>query len=245
MTRLKDLLHSFNVLNLSLAAAILLAAGVILFLHVASDAGISSAGNPETARVPAAQDPAGAGNPGMQNYAVVAEKNLFHPERRIPVEARDEAQQKPEVILYGTLITENVKIAYIEDKKSPYSTPGRGPRQQALKKGDKLSGYTLQEVEADRITLVKGDDRIVIRLESPDKRKSGEATAKPATGRPSVDRPPPPPSVVPSAASARPPVATPAYPAAPSARPPAAGPYYPPTTRDPRTAVPPATPGAP
>ncbi len=219
MARLKELLRSFNVLNLSLAAAVLIAAGVILFLHVATDAGISSARTPEIAKVPAIQDPDGAGNPVMQNYAIVAEKNLFHPERRTLLEARDEAQQKPDVILYGTLITENVKIAYIEDKKSPYATPGRGPRQQTLKKGDKLSGYTLQEIEADRITLVKGDDKIVVRLESPDKRKTGEASARPATGRPSVDRPPPPPSVVPSAppaASPRPSVATPAYPAVPS-----------------------------
>lgn len=241
MARLRDLLHNFNVLNLLLAAAILITAGVVLFLHLATDAGVSSAGNPETVKAQAAQDPAGAGNPGVQNYAVVAEKNLFHPERRIPVEARDEAQQKPDVILYGTLITENVKIAYIEDRKSPYATPGRGQRQQTLKKGDKLSGYTLQEVEKDRITLVKGDDRIVITLESPDKRKTGEATAKPAAGRPSADRPPPPPSVVPSASPApspRPAVAT------PPARPPAASPYSPPTVRE-RTAAPPATPGAP
>ncbi len=242
MTRLKELLHSFNVLNLSLAAAILITAGVVLFLHFASDAGISSAGKPETSKAPAVQDPAAAGGPVMKDYAIVAEKNLFHPERRIPLEAKDEALQKPDVILYGTLITESVKIAYIEDRKSPYSTPGRGPRQQTLKKGDKLSGYTLQEVEADRITLVKGDDRLIVRLESPDKRKSGEASAKPATGRPSTDRPPPPPSVVPSAppAASRPPVATPSYPTtpSPSARPPAAGPYYPPTARDPRTTVP-------
>ncbi len=94
MNRLKDLLRSFTVLNLSLAAAILLAAGVILFLHVAPDAGISSAGNPETAKVPAVQDPAGTGTPEMQNYAVVAEKNLFHPERRIP--PRDQGRSPAE-----------------------------------------------------------------------------------------------------------------------------------------------------
>ena len=228
MNRLKDLLRSFTVLNLFLAGLVLLTAGLVLFLYFGTDIGAPASGNAETVKVPAIPGLSGAEGPEIQNFAVVAEKNLFHPERRIPPQIKEEALQKPDVILYGTLITDSVKIAYVEDKKSPYSTPGRGPRQQTLKQGDKLSGYTLQEVEADRITLVKGDDRIVIRLESPDKRKSGEASAKPATGRPTPDRPPPPPSVMPMA------------PAAPS---PAA--RTPMIIRNPRGTVQPAPPGSP
>ncbi len=220
MNRLRNLLLGFNVLNLSLAAAICLAAGLALYLHFGSDTGLSSSGTAETVKVPAIPAPSGAEAPQMQNFAVVAEKNLFHPERKIPPEIKEEALQKPDVILYGTLITENMRIAYLEDKKAPYSTAGRGQRQLTLKKGEKVSGYTLQEIEEDRITLVKGDDRIVVRLESPDKRKSGEASAKPGmpavAGRPGAV-PPPPPSVIPAppATSARPSVSSPAAPTAP------------------------------
>jgi hypothetical protein len=232
MSRLKNLLLSFNVLNLGLAATACLAAGLVLYLHFGSDTGLPASGAAETVKVPAIPAPAGAEGPDMQNFAVVAEKNLFHPERKIPPEIKDEALQKPDVILYGTLITENMRIAYLEDKKAPYSTAGRGQRQLTLKKGEKISGYTLQEIDEDRITLVKGDDKIVVRLESPDKRKSGEASARPATpaipGRPGMDRPPPPPSVVPApqpSTSPRPSVSAPAAPAVPfpSRRPPMTG----------------------
>jgi hypothetical protein len=232
MKGLKNLLRSFTVLNLALATAVCLAAGLVLYLHYGSDTGLTASGTSETVKVPAIPAPAGADGPDMQNFAVVAEKNLFHPERKIPPEIKDEVLQKPDVILYGTLITENMRIAYLEDKKAPYSTAGRGQRQLTLKKGEKISGYTLQEIDEDRITLVKGDDRIVVRLESPDKRKSGEASARPATpalpGRPSADRPPPPPSIVPTpqpSTSPRPSVSAPAAPVVPfpSRRPPVTG----------------------
>jgi hypothetical protein len=249
MNRLNDLFRNLTVLNLALGTLILVTAGLVLFLAFGSDLGITASGSAEAVKVPAISDSAQAKGPEMKDYAVVAEQNLFHPERRNPADSKDEALQKPDVILYGTLITDSVKVAYLEDKKSPYSTPGRGPRQMMLRKGDKLSGYTLQEVEETQITLVKGGDKIVVRLESPDKRKSGEATAKPATGRPAVDRPPPPPSIMPAAppaTSPRPSVAPPAYPTAPSpsARPPATGPYYPPA-RDPRIPVQPSPRGGP
>ncbi|HTZ38786.1 MAG TPA: hypothetical protein VMB77_01415 [Syntrophales bacterium] len=221
MNRLKTLLQNFNVLNLALSAILCLVAGLVLYLHYGPDTGLTASGTSESVKVPAVPAPAGADGPDMQNFAVVAEKNLFHPERKIPPEIKEEALQKPDVILYGTLITENMRIAYLEDKKAPYSTAGRGQRQLTLKKGEKVSGYTLQEIEEDRITLVKGDDKIVVRLESPDKRKSGDATARPAAaaaaGRPG-DRPPPPPSVVPTpqpSTSPRPSVTAPAAPTVP------------------------------
>lgn len=243
MKALKNLLRSITVLNLVLAGLVFLTAGLALFLYFGTDTGAPASGNAETVNVPAIPDVSGTEGPEIQSFAVVAEKNLFHPERRIPPQIKDEALQKPDVILYGTLITENVAIAYVEDKKSPYSTPGRGPRQQTLKKGDMLSGYTLQEVEADRITLVKGDDRIVVRLESPDKRKSGEASARPATGRPTLDRPPPPPSVMPMAPPATSPGPSVSVPTAPATPFPAT--RTPMIIRNPRGTVQPPPPGSP
>ena len=248
MHRLHDLFRSLTVLNLALVAMILFTAGLVLFLAFVSDPGITASESAKAVKVPGIAEPAQAKGPEMKDYAVVSEQNLFHPERRIPADSRDEALQKPDVILYGTLITDSVKVAYLEDRKSPYSTPGRGPRQMTLTQGDKLSGYTLQEVQETQITLVKGSDRIVVRLESPDKRKSGQASAKPATGRPSPDRPPPPPSVMPAAppaASPRAPVADPSYPQAPARAPSAPGPYTPPAGRDPRTPIPPQVRGGP
>ena len=49
----------------------------------------------------------------VQDYAVISEKNLFHPDRIIPVEKKGEVIiPRPEFVLYGTLIADNVVIAY-------------------------------------------------------------------------------------------------------------------------------------
>ena len=87
------------------------------------------------------------------------------------------------MFLYGTLITDDASYAFIEDKKAPYSTPGRGKRQVTLKKGDHLSGYTLSEIEANRIVLVKGEDKVVVTLDESEKKRTGEVPAMPATAR--------------------------------------------------------------
>ena len=132
------------------------------------------------------------------SYTIVAEENLFHPERKIPVEKKEEQPlPKPDVVLYGTLITDDISLAYIEDLKAPFSTPGRGKRQTALRKGDIISGFTLKEVEADKIVMVRGDDKMVVLLNDPQKPKTRETSAlstqaapgKPAQAPPSSQRP--------------------------------------------------------
>ena len=207
MQNLQYLLKSVNLLNLLLlaviAAAIICAVVPLMNISVnvtppaQTDAG---AGQPEQAS-------AGSLAPAYSDYASVAEQNVFHPLRRIPPEKKgDLAVPRPEVILYGTLITDDVKVAYVEDKKSPRTSPGRGKRQIALKKGDTLSGYVLKEVEKDRIELVKGDDRIVVFLFDQNKVRDGEAT-RPGTspGSPQMAAPPIGPSPFPTRTTPAPP----------------------------------------
>jgi hypothetical protein len=112
------------------------------------------------------------------NYAVISEQNLFHPERKIPPERQQEkVLPKPDLFLYGTLITDSTSFAFVEDKRAPHSTAGRGKRQLTLKKGESLGGYILSEVEANRIVLVKGEERLVVMLDDREKRKSGQVSA--------------------------------------------------------------------
>ena len=48
--------------------------------------------------------------PPLQEYAVIADKNLFHPDRIIPPEKKAEiVVPRPEFALYGTLISDNVE----------------------------------------------------------------------------------------------------------------------------------------
>jgi hypothetical protein len=120
--------------------------------------------------------------PKHDDFVPVEENNLFHPERRIPPEKKVENAPavipKPDLSLFGTLISDTISIAYIEDRKAPYSTPGRGKRQTQLKKGDSISGYVLQDIEHDRIVLVNGVEKLVVLLQDKGKiRSSGTPAA--------------------------------------------------------------------
>ncbi|MBA4395735.1 MAG: hypothetical protein C0407_19450, partial [Desulfobacca sp.] len=115
--------------------------------------------------------------PSPMDYVVIADQNIFHPERRIPPDKKEEAAlPKPEFFLYGTLITPEMKIAYVEDKKAPVSTPGRGKRQTALKKGESLSGFTLKEVLTDKVVMTRGEETLTILLEDPNSLKTREVS---------------------------------------------------------------------
>jgi hypothetical protein len=125
-----------------------------------------------------------AQRPPVNDYALISDKNLFHPERTMPQEKQPEkAIPKPDVVLYGTMLADDASYAFIEDRKVPYSTPGRGKRQTILKKGDRLSGYTLVEIAADRIVLLSGEERVVVMLDDKAKVRTGEAPVLPAAAR--------------------------------------------------------------
>jgi hypothetical protein len=182
MSKLRYFFLSLNILNGLLAAAVaavmvfvvipLLNPGMISLPRAKAAAALSK----ETAAPPQSSLPT--------DYAVISDQNLFHPERRMPPEKQPEKViPKPDLFLYGTLITNDTSFAFVEDKKTPYSTAGRGKRQLTLKKGDGLSGYILSEIEANRIVLVKGDDKLVVTLDDKWKKRTGETSASPATAQ--------------------------------------------------------------
>lgn len=114
--------------------------------------------------------------PSPADYMIISEENLFHPERRIPPEKKAEQElPKPEFVLYGTMIMDNFGIAYLEDLKAPRTTPGRGKRQVALKKGDSLSGFTLTDIQADKIVVTRGEEKMIVQIIDPRNPKQREA----------------------------------------------------------------------
>lgn len=177
MSKVQYVLKSINILNILLLA--LLIAAVYHSMNPAGTFKIPS--HPVTqgkSKKVLPEQHAASPLPAPADYAVISERNLFHPERHIPVEKeekKDEKQiaTKPDLILSGTLIDGDMSIAYIEDKKSPYSTPGRGKRPRSVKKGDSIEGYILKEIEADRIILAKGEEKLVLRLDVRDKVRGG------------------------------------------------------------------------
>src|SRR4030042_6877501 len=139
MQRFSRLLKNINVLNIILlVAAILLADYVVLPLLNVQVKYIPTI--PKKISSEKEGKPAQSQTANPADYTIIADQNLFHPERKIPTEKKDEnSLPKPEFVLYGTLITDNISLAYLEDLKAPFSSPGRGNRQTALRRGDTLS----------------------------------------------------------------------------------------------------------
>lgn len=175
------ILRSVNVLNVLLlsAASLLVASG---FSHLL-EAG--SFKNPHlkkgTVALQTDVKPSPVQNPAFSDYLIFSEQNIFHPERKVISESGEKDLPRPELVLFGTIITDGYVAAYIEDKHSPYSTPGRGKRQKVLKKGDSVSGFVLEEILKDRIILARGDEKLVVTI-SPGDKKRGIDPAPAPTG---------------------------------------------------------------
>jgi len=208
MIRLNYILKSISVLNSLLIVAIAAVAYLIMLPASGLDIKLKSQDKDTIAALPGKP----AVNEKLQagDYALISDQNIFHPERKIPPEKKEEkAVPRPEVILYGTLITGQESIAFVEDKKAPRTTPGRGKRQTVLHKGERLSGYVLTEITANSIVLTKGEERIVVLLDEGEKRKESEASLLPSVSPMTPGGPQP---TVPTSSKIAP--ATPSYPQA-------------------------------
>jgi hypothetical protein len=116
--------------------------------------------------------------PSISDYTLIAEQNLFHPDRLIPLDKMGKTEIKaaqsaprPELVLHGTMILNGLKMAYIEDKKAAPATPGRGTRQLVVKEGDSISGFILKQVTESMIVLVNGEEQMILYLDEMKDRK--------------------------------------------------------------------------
>lgn len=198
--QIKRPIRNINMLNVALLTGALFFAFYIFFPALDITSGFKL---PSIKKTVAIKEEISAESriPLITEYTKIPEENLFHPERKIPVAIKPGQQEpplpKPEFVLYGTLITDDLRLAYIEDLKAPRNSPGRGKRQTALKKGDTLSGFTLKEIEADQIVMARGEESIAVKVlgnkarsvqstpqakEAPPAQKPREAGRKRATG---------------------------------------------------------------
>jgi len=107
----------------------------------------------------------------LQSFRMIAEKNIFNPERiEFPPPALFSAEQpkpvvRPQVILSGVIISDDYQAASV-------SSPGRplrkGEREaMTLHLGSKIGEYKLAKIAADRITLEAGGDSFEVLLYDP------------------------------------------------------------------------------
>lgn len=179
MNPMKNFLKNINILNV-----LLLILAIFLYLKLDGflvDKNTFSLTKSKEAPIANEERAVSESIANLLDYGIITEKNLFHPLRKMPSEVKEEQQiAAPDIVLYGTLITDDKKIAYIEDKKSPYSTPGRGTRQVAVKEGAMIAGYKLERINAESILLIRGENKITVTLSTRKERKQNEAPAKTA-----------------------------------------------------------------
>ncbi len=182
MNRTRWILSNINVVNIVLAAVLIAMSYAMLPPLFGKSAKLTLPAPKKQVAAPAAQadKPAESKSPSPSDFFLIAEQNVFHPERKIPVEKKDAAatKPKPEFVLYGTLLTDDLQMAYMEDKKAPQSAPTRGKKQIPVKLGEPLSGFTLKEVGKDQVVMQRGDEKIVVALNET---KTREISASPPT----------------------------------------------------------------
>jgi type II secretory pathway component PulC len=185
---MKRFLRNINLLNVLLIAAILIFVNYTILPLLNMNVRFTL---PTATRHPVQKEEKAAESsvPSLTDYTVIAEENLFHPGRTIPVEtAEEQTVPKPEFVLLGTVITDDMKLAYLENLKEPYSTAGRGKRQRSLRIGDTLSSYTLAEVYPEKVVMVRGQDRIEVNLDDSTKQRTSGAQINKSGG---IASPPP------------------------------------------------------
>lgn len=129
--------------------------------------------------------------PATVDYTPIEAKNLFHPDRTIPAEKKSSvpvAVPRPELVLHGTLMTSEIKIAYLEDKKAVQKPPGRSAPYFVVKEGDAISGYTLKHITNNMVVLASGEEQMTLYLDEIKDRK-GEITGPTRPGSPTPQPP--------------------------------------------------------
>ncbi|HTR45421.1 MAG TPA: hypothetical protein VMH06_06895, partial [Thermodesulfovibrionales bacterium] len=175
---MKYLFRNITVLNIVLAAVAAAWASTVISPMVRTHTSFTPPALKKTE--PAKEEiPAQSQVPSPQDYTLIADQNLFHPERKIPVEKPPgpPPPPPPEFVLYGTLVTDSTSVAYMEDRKAPQSTAGRGKRQVSLKKGETLSGFVVREIDADKVVMAKGEESITVHLNDAQRPKAREGIA--------------------------------------------------------------------
>ena len=195
--------------------------------------------------------------PSIKSYILIAEKNIFSPERKefsllTGAGGGKKPLVRPQVILYGVTIFDSYRAASIVSPGRPLK---KGEREMiTLKVGDPVGEYKIAKILSDRITLQAEEDSFDVLLydaSMPKKRMDVKTETKPATVTTTLPGAPPP-VQPPAAAAEAPKPAVPREPAAtvtptPAPLPRPVTPTIPPPgfRRGLRPAYPPSSPGTP
>jgi hypothetical protein len=122
--------------------------------------------------------------PPREGYKVVAEKNIFNPERKeFPVAAGDDVSKRPnvrpQVTLYGVVVAADYQSATVVNPGRPLQKGEREAR--TVKVGEKIGDYKVAKILEDRIVMENAGDTFEVLLYDPSapKRRMDVKTAVP------------------------------------------------------------------
>ena len=151
----------------------------------------------KTEAPPAAEGP--KGNPPVQPYLFVAEKNVFSPERKEfpifpdPAKAASEVKKpvvRPQIILYGVTILGDYQAASVSNPGRPLK---KGERElMTLKIGESVGEYKLAKIMPDRVTMEAPGDTFDVMLYTQKQRAYVKTEVKPAAVTSTLPVPPAP-----------------------------------------------------
>ncbi len=128
--------------------------------------------------------PVAEGSPIRESLMVIAEKNIFHPDRKefdLPAAVPAKPAARPSIQLFGVLISNDLKTVSIANPGKPLP---KGEREtKTMKIGDRVGDYQLTQIMADRIILEAPGDTYEVLLydpKLPKKRVVVKTPSKPA-----------------------------------------------------------------
>jgi hypothetical protein len=112
--------------------------------------------------------PSSAEDEGYRQFEIIAERNIFNPNRSARAAVEPRADPAPSVrtesiALLGTLISKQKRLAFFDGSNSQY--------QKVLKPADTIAGYIVAEISWDQVTLQNGDHRIHLQVGTQLKRE--------------------------------------------------------------------------
>jgi len=158
-----------------------------------------------------ATEETGRAVPPLATFDVVAARNLFNPNRSESATAALSPVGKP--LLYGIVLKDGSPAAFLEDPVTK--------KVLSYKLGDQVAGGLLERIEADRVVIRRGEERIEVFLRDPGKPKA-VPVGQPGVPTPQLPAPAAIPQVQPPAMPTAPPPGLPSLfrrPQAPAAPP--------------------------
>ncbi len=117
----------------------------------------------------------------LAQYDVVASKNLFNPNRSEAGAASAAPVAKP--LLYGIVLKDGAPAAFLEDPTTK--------KVASYKVGDAVAGGQLEQIEADRVVIRRGESTFEVLLRDPSKPKAVAGSPPAAPGQPGASPPRP------------------------------------------------------